>query len=76
MKGSGMDARMVRALLELANMSADKPKDAEWCADFGKLDDTARESGVRCSVRFWLVSNDSGFMQDDTLIWAGQVATA
>lgn len=64
-----MDERLIRALLTVINHDSEKPKDAEWCAKISELSDVAKERGVRNQVGLWLVSEDSEFMNDPTLIW-------
>lgn len=64
-----MDERLIRALLTVINHDSEKPKDAEWCAEIVTLTDVSKDRGVRASVRFWLVSEDSEFINDSTLVW-------
>jgi hypothetical protein len=65
-----MDERLVRALLTVVNADCEKPKDAVWCAEFSEISSAAQERGVRMAMRFWLVSDDSEFMGDKSLIFA------
>jgi hypothetical protein len=63
-----MNDQQIRALCTLMNISA--PEGTEWCAEkHQSISASAREQGLRGQLRFWLVTDDSEFQDDNDLIW-------